>query len=314
MLKIVFMGTPDFAVPSLEALHNAGHQVTVFTQPDKPVGRGNKLSMPAVKKCALEHGIDVYQYSSVKSPECVELIKNLAPDMMVTAAFGQILTKELLDIPTMGCVNVHGSILPKYRGAAPIQWAIINGEKETGVTTMLTDSGVDTGDMLLCRKLEILQDDTAESLFDKLSVLGANVLMQTIEGLLEGSVKPVKQNDEMSSYYPMIKKHMALMDFSKTALQNDCFVRGMYSWPIAYMELQEGIFKIHKAHAVEGCKQQGEVVFADANNGLVIACAQGMLVIDVLQAPGGRAMSAKDYLRGHSIKVGQIACEDRDER
>lgn len=314
MLKIIFMGTPDFAVPSLAALHNAGYDVTVFTQPDRPVGRGNKVSMPAVKKYAIENDITVYQYDSVKSSECVELMKSIAPDLMVTAAFGQILTREILDIPKMGCVNVHGSLLPKYRGAAPIQWAIIKGEKETGITTMLTDCGVDTGDILLQEKIQIEDTDTAESLFDKLSVLGADTLLKTISGLLKGTIKPIKQDALRASYYPMIKKSAALIDFSKTAQETVCFVRGMYSWPIAYMVLKEGLFKIHKAHAIAGNGDAGTVVFADSDNGLIVACSEGLLSVDVLQAPGGKAMNIKDYLRGHSILVGQVACEVNDER
>lgn len=305
MLKVVFMGTPDFAVPSLDALVKAGFEVTVFTQPDKPAGRGNKMSVPEVKRYALEHNVPVYQFDKVRCDECLELLKQIAPDIMVTAAFGQILTKQILDIPRLGCVNVHASLLPKYRGSAPIQWAIIKGEKITGITTMLTDIGLDTGDILLKQELEISQTDTAESMFGKLSVLGAEVLINTIEGLLNNEITPVKQDESVASYYPMIKKSMAKPDFSQSAQQVDCFIRGMYSWPMAFIELDEGIFKVHKAHMVEGDHPVGCVCTADSTNGLMIGCGSGAISLDIIQAQGGKAMKAVDYLRGHRIAVGQ---------
>lgn len=307
MLKVIFMGTPDFAVPSLDALVRAGYDVTVFTQPDKPAGRGNKINMPAVKKYALEHDVPVYQFDHVKCDECVSLMKDIMPDVMVTAAFGQILTKQILDIPRLGCVNVHASLLPKYRGSAPIQWAVIKGEKITGITTMLTDVGLDTGDILLKRKINIENHDTAESMFEKLSVLGAEVLIETLIRLQNKDIIPVKQDEGASSYYPMIKKSMAQLDFSMSAQEVDCFIRGMYSWPIAFLELEEGIFKVHKAHCVDGEYLQGQVVTADSTNGFIIGCSKGAIALDIIQAQGGKAMQASDYLRGHKIKVGQIA-------
>ena len=307
MLNIVFMGTPDFAVPSLKALHNYGHNVIVVTQPDRPVGRGNKIRMPAVKACALELGIPVYQYQSVKCDECIEVIRSFNPDLFVTAAFGQILNQTLLDIPLYGCINVHGSLLPKYRGAAPIQWAIINGEAVTGVTTMLTDVGLDTGDMLLSKEIHIEPDDTAASLFDKLAELGAEVLVETINKYVTGQIAPTKQAEVSSSYFPMINQQMAQIDFAKTAKEIDFFVRGMYSWPIAYIKLKEGVFKIHKMHVEDGDGECGRIEAADTTNGLKIGTASGIVVIDVIQAEGSRAMNANDYLRGHKIEVGQIA-------
>ncbi|MDD6204921.1 MAG: methionyl-tRNA formyltransferase [Firmicutes bacterium] len=305
MLKTVFMGTPDFAVPPLAALFEAGYELCVFTQPDKPVGRGKKMSMPAVKEYALEHGIPVYQFASVRSPESLEALKAFGPDIMVTAAFGQILSRQVLDIPKLGCINVHASLLPAYRGAAPIQWAVINGEKKTGVTTMMTDIGLDTGDMLLSRETDILPDDTAQSLFGRLSHIGAELLLETLERLQKGTLVRIKQDEQLASYYPMIKESMAELDFSGTAGQLDCFVRGMYSWPVAFMQLEEGIFKVHKAHAENGSAPCGSIVYASPEQGLAVGCASGILVIDELQAPGGRPMSAKDYLRGHAVRTGQ---------
>jgi methionyl-tRNA formyltransferase len=307
MIRIAFMGTPEFAVPSLAALYDAGYELCVFTQQDKPAGRGGRLTAPPVKVFASEKGIPVYQPRLVRLPEGVEVLKQFNPDYIVTAAFGQILPVEVLNIPRKGCINVHASLLPEYRGAAPIQWAIINGEKETGVTTMMTDAGLDTGDMLLKCTEPIMRDDTAQTLFERLAHKGAQLLIETIKELENNSIVPVRQNEEQSSYYPMIKKSMALMDFNKTADQLDCFVRGMYSWPIAYFDIEEGTFKVHKAHAEQGQAAPGEIIYADAQHGLAIGCKKGFLVIDMLQAPGGKVMKAADYLRGHKVRVGQFA-------
>lgn len=307
MLNIAFLGTPDFAVPSLNALHQAGYALTVFTQPDRPSGRGNKTTMPPVKEFALKHDIPVFQFNKIKSESGVAALRALAPDLIVTAAFGQILSAEILSIPRLGCINVHGSLLPAYRGAAPIQWALMQGETVTGITTMFTDVGLDTGDMLLKQEVAIEPEDTAESLFDKLSHVGAQVLLQTLDCMQKGELNRQKQQESEASYFPMIKKSMAEMDFSKTAVELVNLVRGMYSWPIAYTTLEEGKVKIHRASALAGTAPCGTVVAADSDAGLVFGCGDGLLKAEIIQFAGKRAMRAEDYLRGHCIQKGQVA-------
>ncbi len=310
-MRIAFLGTPDFAVPSLRALNNAGYEIAgVFTQPDRPKGRGKALSAPAVKACALELGLDVYQFEKIKSAEGVAALKKISPELMVTAAFGQILSREILEIPSLGCINVHASLLPKYRGAAPIQWAVINGEKVTGVTTMFTDIGLDTGDMLLKRELEILPNETAGELFDRLSVLGAQVLLDTLKSLEAGTLVRVKQDETQASYYPIIKKEDGLMDFNASPEQTVNFVRGMTPWPGAYCFLNGERLKV--GTVLPGIAKRpesaanGEVLAGDAKNGLVIAVNGGTVRLARIQFPGQRMMEDSEYLRGHCVKTGEI--------
>ncbi len=308
-MKIIFMGTPEFAVPSLEMLVNEGYKViAVVTQPDKPKGRGNKLAAPPVKEFALEHGITVLQPSKIKTPEFVEQIRELGPDLLITAAYGKIISKEMLDVPTLGCINVHGSLLPAYRGAAPIHWSIINGEKITGITTMFTDVGLDTGDMLLKRELEIGSDMTAGELHDAMAVLGAEVLKDTLTELKNGTLVRKPQDDSLSSYAPIITKEVGLMDWNKTAQQVHNLVRGTNPWPGAYTFLNESKMRIWKTCVADYNNNPkhcpGEIVKAD-DDGLLVKCSDSYILIQELQFDSSKRMKVSDYIRGHKISTGE---------
>ena len=239
-MRIVFMGTPDFSVPALKAIIQAGHEVVaVITQPDKPKGRGKSVQFSPVKECAVQYEIPVFQPTKIKEEDNVSILKEYQADLFVVAAFGQILSKEILDMPKYGCINIHASLLPKYRGAAPIQWSIINGEKETGVTIMQMDVGIDTGDMLLKRSLPIANDETGDSLFEKLSELGASLVVEAIEKIEQGTIIPIPQEDNESTHTKMIKKSQGKLDFSRSAVEIERLVRGLNSWPSAYTHLIE---------------------------------------------------------------------------
>ena len=307
-MRVVFLGTPEFGVPSLRALHEAGYEVAgVFTQPDKPKGRGNKMVPSPVKVCAQELGIPVFQPVKIRV-DGVEDLKALRPDLCVTAAFGQILSQEILDIPTIGTVNVHSSLLPKYRGSAPVNWAIMEGETVTGVTTMMTDQGLDTGDILLQREIPILPGETAEALVQRMAPIGAELLIETVRALEAGNCPRRKQEEEKSSYFPMLKKEMGEIDWSMSAHQTVCRVRGLTPWPGAFFTWGEGeIIKVMKAEEAENPgKAPGEILCADAKQGLVIAAGEGAVRILELQAPGGKRMNAKDYLRGHPVSWKEV--------
>ena len=302
-MRVVFLGTPEFGVPSLKALVSAGYDVVgVFTQPDKPKGRGNKMLPSPVKSCAVELGIPVFQPVKIRL-DGVEDLKSLKPDLCVTAAFGQILSQEILDIPTIGTVNVHSSLLPKYRGSAPINWAIMEGETVTGVTTMMTDKGLDTGDILLQKKIEILPGETAEELTDRMAPIGAELLIETIRGLEAGTVRRIPQDEAKSSYFPMLKKEMGEIDWRMTAHQIVCRVRGLTPWPgTSFVWGDNETVKVWKAEEAENPgKAPGTILCADAKQGLVIAAGEGAVRVLELQAPGGKRMNAKDYLRGHPV-------------
>lgn len=301
-LRIVFMGTPDYGVPSLEALVAAGYEVAgVFCQPDKPSGRGNRITFCPVKQCAVRHGIPVFQPVRTRV-DGVEPLRQLKPDLCVTAAFGHILSQEVLDIPRIGTVNVHASLLPAYRGSAPVNWALIQGETKTGVTTMMTDKGMDTGDILMQQEVDILPDENAGELVDRLSRTGAELLIRTVRALENGTCPRRKQNEEEASYYPLLKKEMSRMDFKKKASELCCFVRGMTPWPGA----AAGGYRILSARAedYEGPETPGTVLQADGKRGLLIRAGEGALRVLRMQASGGKPMDARDYLRGHSIPVG----------
>ena len=305
-MRIVFMGTPEFAVPSLRALLDHGYEVVgAVTQPDRPAGRGHKLVACPVKQLAQERGVPVYQFEKIKSPEGVACLKELAPDLFVTAAFGQLLSKEILDIPQHGTVNVHASLLPQYRGSAPINWCILNGETVAGVTTMLTDIGMDTGDMLMKRETPIGEMETAGELTQRLSEIGAELLIDTLE-VYPGQLLPQKQDPEAASYQPMLTKEMGRIDWTKRAQEIACQVRGLNPWPCAYTENENGRLKIYLAKAceMETSAQPGCVVVSGPKEGLVIACGEGALEILEMQAPNAKRMPAKDYLRGKKIDVG----------
>ena len=307
MARVVFMGTPDFAVPSLQALYDAGFDVVgVITQPDRPAGRGKKLTACPVKQRALALGLPVYQFEKIRLPEGVACLKALAPDVAVTAAFGQILTQELLDIPVHGTVNVHASLLPRYRGSSPISWAILNGESETGVTLMRTDAGIDTGDIIRSVTTPIGPMETAGELTDRLAALGAKLLAETLPDYLTGRIVPVKQDPEKATYLPMLKKEMGGIDWTKPASVIACQVRGMNPWPCAYTDMPEGRLKLYQAQAVpcDAAAEPGTVLVSGPKEGLVVRCGEGALEVLELQAPGGRRMAAKAYLMGKKIDAG----------
>ena len=300
-MRVVFLGTPEFGVPSLEALIRSGHDVAgVFTQPDKPKGRGNKMQMSPVKECALAHGIPVFQPVKIRL-DGVEDLRALKPELCVTAAFGQILSQEILDIPTIGTVNVHSSLLPKYRGSAPINWAIIQGETLTGVTTMMTDKGLDTGDILLQRETPILEGETAEELTRRMAPIGAELLLETLRRLEAGNCPREKQKEEEASYFPMLKKEMGEIDWRMSAHEIVCRVRGLTPWPGTYFTWGDGeVIKVWRAEEVKNAGEApGRILCADFKQGLVIAAGEGSVRILELQAPGGKRMNPKDYLRGH---------------
>ena len=312
-MRVVFLGTPEFGVPSLKALVSAGYEVVgVFTQPDKPKGRGNKMLPSPVKSCALEYGIPVFQPVKIRV-DGVEDLRALQPDLCVTAAFGQILSQEILDIPKIGTVNVHSSLLPKYRGSAPINWAIMEGETVTGVTTMMTDKGLDTGDILLKREVEILPGETAEELTARLAPIGAELLIETIKGLEAGTVQRVKQDETDASYFPMLKKEMGEIDWRMSAHQIVCRVRGLTPWPGSSFTWGDNeTVKVWKAEEAENPgKAPGQIICADAKNGLIIAAGENAVWVLELQAPGGKRMNAKDYLRGHPVSY--TACKLTEE-
>ena len=304
-MRIVFMGTPEFAVPSLKALLDAGYGVVgVFTQPDRPVGRGHKLAACPVKKLALERGVPVYQFERLRNEEGLACLRSLAPDIVVTAAFGQILSQALLDVPKMGTVNVHASLLPAYRGAAPINWCILNGETRTGVTTMLTDAGVDTGAMLLRRETDIGETETAAELSVRLSHLGAELLIETLKGYIAGEIAPTPQDERLASRQPMLKKEMGLIDWTRSAQEIACQARGLDPWPSAYTDYLGGTLKIYRARPAAGEGEPGTVLRSSAKEGLFVACGEGALEVLEMQAPGGKRMSARAYLAGKKIEPG----------
>lgn len=300
-MKLIFMGTPDFAVPCLERLIEAGHEIAaVFSQPDKPRGRKMILTPPEVKVCALKHGLTVYQPKSLRNDEAMELIKEIAPNCIVVAAYGKILPKAMLDLPKYGCINVHGSLLPKYRGSAPIQWSVINGEKETGVTIMQMAEGVDTGDMLYQKAIPIGIDDTAESMFEKLSDLGGEMIVEALDLLEEGKLTPIKQDETLATHAPMLNKEIAVIDWNKSALEVHNLVRGLYSWPIAQTTLHGKKLKIYRTAVGKGSGEAGTVI---STSPLTIACGEGAVVIEELQLEGKKRMDAKAFLIGHPLQI-----------
>lgn len=302
-MKLIFMGTPDFAVPCLESLINAGHEVLgVFTQPDKPVGRKQIMTPPDVKVCAVKHGLTVYQPNSMRDGTAMEIIRELDPEVMVVAAYGKILPKEMLVFPRYGCINVHGSLLPKYRGAAPIQWSVINGDAETGVTIMQMGEGVDTGDILLQRAIPIGVDDTAESMFEKLSNLGGEAIVEALDLLGRGELFPEKQDESLATYASMLNKEIALIDWNKTGTQVHNLVRGLYSWPIAYTTLGGKKLKIIRTSPCEKSGKAGTVIALDP---LTIACGDGSVIIRELQLEGKKRMDSKTFLVGHQLTIGE---------
>ena len=307
-MKIVFMGTPDFAVGALEALVEAGHEVVaVVTQPDKPKGRGKEMQQTPVKACALKHNIEVFQPVKIKTPEAVEVLKGYGADLFVVAAFGQILSKEILDMPKFGCVNIHASLLPKYRGAAPIQWAILDGEKETGVTIMQMNEGLDTGDMLTKVIVPIEDTDTGESLFDKLAEAGAKLLIETIPQIEAGTLHPEAQDDSLSTYAKMIKKEMGLIDWKKEAVVLERLVRGMNSWPSAYTHFNGKTLKVWEAGVeLKEAKAEPGTVVEVTKNSIKVQTGQNLLVLKQIQLEGKKRMDVASFLLGYKVEVGTV--------
>lgn len=304
-MRIVFMGTPDFSVPVLEKLVASGYEVVgVFTQPDKPKGRGSKVQMTPVKECAIKHEIPVFQPLKMRL-DGLDPLRALKPDLCVTAAFGQILSQEVLDVPPMGTVNVHTSLLPRHRGAAPVQWSILQGDEVTGVTTMLSDAGIDTGDMLLQKTVAIGAEETAGELTARLSVLGAELLIETLTQLEAGDLSPTKQDESRMTYDPKITKEMGLLAFAESTTQCLNRVRAMSPWPCAYAETAGGVLKVWRARAAEGMGVPGTVLCADKKNGLVIATGDGAMELCEIQASNAKRMEAKAYMLGHPIEAGK---------
>ena len=312
-MKVIFMGTPDFAVNTLEKIIEAGHEVMlVVTQPDKPKGRGNTMQFPPVKECAVSHGLEVFQPVKIREDASVEYLKKFAPDIIIVAAFGQILPKSILDLPKYGCINVHASLLPKYRGAAPIQWAVINGDEITGVTIMRMDVGLDTGDMLATQEVPLLGTETGESLFDQLSTLGGPLLLKTLEEIENGEVKPVKQKDEESTYAKMLTREMGELDFQEEAVRLERYVRGLNSWPSAYTHYHGKLLKIWEADVVDNDSEgrPGEIVELQ-KDGFLIQTGKGCLKARQVQLEGKKRMAAGDFLRGMQMKAGDLlGCEE----
>ena len=301
-MRIVFMGTPEFAVPSLKALvsHTGAEIVGVFTQPDRPKGRGTKLAASPVKIFATEKGIPVYQPEKIRR-DSVEDLRRLRPDLCVTAAFGQILSREILEIPLLGNINVHASLLPKHRGSAPIAHAIMAGDRKAGVTTMMMDEGIDTGDMLLCTETEIGEDETCGELTERLSLLGAELLEKTLRNLEAGTLQRIPQNEAEMTYDPMLKKEMGILDFHQDADMIRGIINGLNPWPCAGIDLPEGRLKLLRAVNFPGEGEPGDLLASDAKDGLAVACGKGAVRILEVQAPGGKRMKAEDYLRGHRL-------------
>ena len=302
------MGTPEFAVASLNALLDAGHEIcAVVTQPDRPQGRGYKLAPPAVKTAALARGLEVFQPETLKNESLLPLLERTRPDAIVVAAYGKILPQDVLGFPPRGCINVHASLLPRYRGAAPINWAIINGERESGVTIMYMEKGLDTGDMLLSVRTPIADDDTAGDLHDRLAVLGADALVHALALLEAGRITPVKQDDSQHTYAPMLSRDDCRLDFCQSAKQVRDRIRGLAPFPGAYLTLSGRQIKVFEAQIVSGRGEPGSVLYADREHGLVLACADGALRLVTLQPQGKRRMSAKEYLAGHPVPPGTVA-------
>lgn len=308
-MKIVFMGTPDYAADALKALAEAGHEITaVVTQPDKAKGRSGKLSFSPVKEYALSMGIPVFQPERIKRPEAVAELRKYEADVFVVAAFGQILSKEILDMPRLGSINIHASLLPKYRGSSPIQWAVINGEEKTGVTIMQMDEGIDTGDILYQKEIDLDKKETGESLFDKLSVLGAEAIVEALPLLEEGVLEPIPQKEEEATHTVMLSKSMGEMDFTQSAEKLERLVRGLNSWPSAYTFFHGKQLKIWEADAESQStvKEAPGTVISVEKERFAVACKEGILWITSLQLEGKKRMNTHDFLLGNVVETGMM--------
>ena len=307
-MKVIFMGTPDFSVGTLEALIEAGHEIVLaVTQPDKPKGRGKAMQFPPVKEAALAHGIEVYQPARVREPECVEYLRGFQADIIVVVAFGQILPKEILEMPEYGCVNVHASLLPKYRGAAPIQWAVINGEKISGVTTMRMDEGLDTGDMILREEVVLDENETGGSLFDRLSDVGASLCVKTLQAFADGTATFTKQNHEEATLTKTIKKQFGLIDWKKPAKELECLIRGLNPWPSAYTTFHGKTFKIWSAEVAADEKPADPGTVVDVTkDAMWVQTGEGTLKLLEVQLEGKKRMPCDAFLRGYPVETGMF--------
>jgi methionyl-tRNA formyltransferase len=307
-MDIVFMGTPDFAVSSLKGLIAEFGVKAVFTQPDKPKGRGKKLAMSPVKEVAIENNIPVFQPEKLKNDiEILKMLKDMKPDFIIVVAYGQILTKEVLDIPKYGCINLHASLLPKYRGAAPINWAIVNGEKESGNTTMFMDVGLDTGDMLLKSNVKITEDMTAGQLHDILMEDGSELLVRTIKGLLEGTILREKQEETPTDYAKMLDKDIAKINWNESNINIKNHIRGLNPWPIAYTQYDGESMKVYEAKALDDKSSNEPGYILDVTKeGIKVACKEGILLLKMIQFPGGKPMYVSEYIKGHELEKGII--------
>lgn len=300
-MRVVFMGTPDFAVPSLQLLIDRGEDIcAVFTQPDKPKGRGHKLQAPPVKELALQHDIPVYQPTTLRDAEAQKILVDLAPEIIIVAAYGKLLPKSVLDLPKYGCINVHGSLLPKYRGAAPIQWAVLNGEKTAGVTTMYMAEGMDTGDMLLKAGTPVGEDETAGELFDRLMVLGAELLGKTLDAMLNGTLTRTPQDESEATHAPMLSKEMSKLDFSRPAEELHHWICGLNPWPCATAVLHGKRIKVLSSRVVHRQGEPGKL--AKTEDGLLVYCGTDALLITGLQTENGKRMDGAQYLLGHPLQ------------
>ncbi len=311
-MKLIFMGTPDFAVGALEAIIEAGHSVQlVVTQPDKAQGRSKELKPTPVKECALKHNLPIFQPERIKREEAVSVLRQYDADIYVVAAFGQILSKEILEIPKFGCINIHASLLPKYRGAAPIQWAVIDGEEKTGITIQQMNEGIDTGDILLQKEYYLTKEETGESLFDRLCDLGAEAIVEVLPKLERGEIVPVQQNEAESTHAKMLSKAMGNIDFSKEATAIERLVRGLNSWPSAYTIYKGKTMKIWASEVVdleereEAFDKIGTIIAVDKES-FTVLCGKNALKVTEIQMEGKRRMCVKDYLLGCQMKVGEI--------
>lgn len=306
-MNIVFMGTPDISVSILEAIVNSRHKVTaVVTREDKPKGRGKEMAFPPVKEFALKHNIPIMQPAKIKTPEAIEELRSYEADIFVVAAYGQILSKEILEMPRLGCINVHTSLLPKFRGSAPIQWAIIEGEKETGVTVMQMDEGMDTGDILFTETVPIDKDETGGSLYDKLAATGAELIVKSLDAIEKGEVNPIKQDEELATYAKMLNKKLGYIRFVRTANEIERLIRGLDPWPSTYTYYKDKTLKIWKAEVIDETNSAapGTVVKVD-NEAIYVNTTKGILKITELQLEGKKRMKTKDFLLGYKVNVGE---------
>lgn len=306
-MKIIYMGTPDFAVGPLKALIEAGHEIcAVVTQPDRQKGRGKEMAPSPVKECAMEYGLPVLTPVKIKEAEAIEELKRYPADIFVVAAFGQILSEEILNMPEYGCVNIHASLLPKYRGAAPIQWSIIDGEKETGVTIMQMDKGLDTGDILFQKKVPITEEETGASLFDKLAEAGAELIVEALAKIEKGEVTPLKQDDNNSCYAKMLSKSIGKIDWNKSAVEIERLVRGLNSWPSAYTEYKGKQLKIWKAEVLPHIEGKPGTIAKVTKDAVIVCTGDGALSLLEIQLEGKKRMSTKEFLLGRTFEEGEV--------